>query len=131
MNRKCFVFGSCVFIILYFLSACVPSTSPGKIPQTAEPGIEKPMLLGDRHQVAGVECASCHKEDPPSNSVPMDVCVSCHDEYSPSDRPPSNDYMDPHNSHVTFSDCSECHHAHKPSRDFCATCHGDMGFVIP
>jgi hypothetical protein len=131
MNKIFLLFVSCVFIILCSMSSCTPAKGPVKKSPTIETGIEKPMFLGDRHQASGIECGSCHKEDPPSNSVSTDVCISCHNEYSPSDKPASSDYMDPHNSHVTFSDCSECHNAHKTSKEFCSTCHGDMGFDIP
>jgi len=131
MNKLYFLFALCVFIMLYLLSSCTSAMISMEKPPAKEYEGEKPMFLVDRHQAFGMECGSCHHEDPPSKLVSTDVCVGCHSEYTPSERPPVTDFMNPHNSHATFSDCSECHNAHKPSVDFCSTCHGNMGFDIP
>ena len=131
MNEICALFTLCVFIMIYCLGSCAPFISPVEKKQLVESEIEKPVFLSDRHQKFDMVCSSCHQETPPSKLVSTDVCIGCHAAYSPSDRPPLTDYSDPHNSHATFSDCSECHNAHKPSRDFCSTCHGDLGFNIP
>ena len=131
MNKIYVYFALFIFIILYCLNSCTPATRPVKKTPVIESGTEKPIFLGNRHLMQGMECGSCHKEDTPSNSVSTGVCVGCHSDYSPSDRPPVTNYKDPHNSHASFSDCNECHNAHKPSKDFCSTCHGNLGFNTP
>ena len=123
-----FLFG---LIILCSLNSCTPVTESIKEPPAAETAVEKPMFLGDKHVAANVECGSCHQEDPPAETVATDVCLGCHEEYSPSNKTETTDLMDPHNSHMTYSDCDACHNAHKASREQCSNCHGDMGFNIP
>ena len=128
------IFGLCLLcgvIMPYCLSSCAPAARPMKEPKAVETAVEKPLLLGDRHKAVGMECGSCHQEDPSAKGVATDVCLGCHEDYSSSKRAGVSDYLDPHNSHVTFSDCGECHHVHKPSRDQCSSCHYDLGFNIP
>jgi len=130
--KKIFVLSVlCIFTILYCLSSCTSVTEPVKEPPAMEPAVEKPVFLGDKHNAADIGCGSCHQEDPPAETVATDVCLGCHEEYSPSSKMGATDYMDPHNSHMTYSDCGACHNAHKASREQCASCHGDLGFDIP
>ena len=131
MKKICVLFPLCGIVVLYCLSSCAPVTKPIKKPPETETAVEKPLFLADKHNVAGVECGSCHQEDPPAKTVTTDVCLGCHEEYSPSNKTALADYMDPHNSHMAYSDCGACHHAHKASREQCASCHGDLGFNIP
>ena len=131
MKKICVLFALCGIVVLYCLSSCAPVTKPIKKPPETETAVEKPLFLADKHNAAGVECGSCHQEDPPAKTVTTDVCLGCHEEYSPSNKTALADYMDPHNSHMTYSDCGACHHAHKASREQCASCHGDLGFNIP
>jgi hypothetical protein len=130
MKNICVLFAFCVVIVLYCLSSCTPVSGP-MIEPSSDTAMEKPLFLGDRHKAANVECESCHQEDPPAKAVAMDVCIGCHVEYSPSNKAGVTDLMDPHNSHMAYSECGACHHAHKASREQCASCHGDLGFNIP
>ena len=131
MKEICVLFVFCGVIILCCLSSCTPVSGPMIEPPAIEPAVEKPLFLGDKHKAAGVECGSCHQEDPPAKTVTTDVCLGCHEEHSPSNKAGATDLMDPHNSHMTYSDCGACHNAHKASREQCSSCHGDLGFDIP
>jgi hypothetical protein len=131
MNKICVLFVLCGVIIPYSLSSCAPMTRPMKEPPSVETAVEKPLLLGDRHKAAEIACGSCHQEGPPAKVVTTNVCLGCHEDYSPSNKAGMTDYMDPHNSHITYSDCGECHNVHKPSQDQCSSCHYDLGFHIP
>lgn len=131
MKKICLLFALGGVIGLYCLSSCTSVSGPAIEPPAVEPSVEKPMFLGDKHMAANVECGSCHQEDPPAKTVSTAVCLGCHEEYSPSNKTETTDLMDPHNSHMTYSDCDACHNAHKASREQCSNCHGDMGFNIP
>jgi hypothetical protein len=131
MKKVCVLNALCGVIILYCLSSCTSVSKPMIEPPEAETAVEKPLFLADKHVAANVGCESCHQEDPPAKTVTTDVCLGCHEDYSPSNKTDAADYMDPHNSHMTYSDCGACHNAHKASREQCASCHGDLGFNIP
>jgi len=79
----------------------------------------KEALLADKHKTAGLECSGCHKETPPANETPTAVCLTCHADY----RDVAASYIDPHNAHMEFANCSDCHHAHKKSESQCLQCH--------
>jgi hypothetical protein len=77
------------------------------------------LLLADKHKAAGVECADCHKETPPATEAPTAVCMTCHADYK--DKASSS--IDPHNAHMTYERCGDCHHGHKESENQCMSCH--------
>jgi len=79
----------------------------------------KEAFLADKHKTAGFECSSCHKETPPAIETPTAVCLTCHADY----RDVAASYIDPHNAHMEFTNCSDCHHAHKKSESQCLQCH--------
>jgi fumarate reductase flavoprotein subunit len=83
--------------------------------------------LGKRHEAAGIACAGCHKETPPSAQVPMEACTACHGAYSALAAKTAKKHPNPHESHQGELPCESCHHAHRPSVDYCAQCH-DFGF---
>ena len=85
-----------------------------------------PQLLGGKHSVAGVDCKDCHVEKPPAEDVPTSVCINCHGDFA---EIPSQGYPDPHNSHMMYQECGDCHHSHKPSVNQCQGCHS-FGFNI-
>jgi hypothetical protein len=76
-------------------------------------------FLADKHKAAGVACADCHKETPPANETPTTVCMTCHADYK--DKAASS--VDPHNAHMSYESCGDCHHAHKASENQCMSCH--------
>lgn len=80
---------------------------------------QKTVLLAEVHKAAGVTCNDCHKGGPPYKAVPDSVCLSCHKDYNKV----SASYIDPHNAHITYSSCSDCHHVHRKSVDQCNRCH--------
>jgi len=81
-------------------------------------------FLADKHKNAGIDCESCHKESPPSKPVPMQVCLGCHGgDYAKLAEQTKKVAPNPHDSHLGNAPCEFCHHAHKPSEYYCATCH--------
>jgi hypothetical protein len=85
------------------------------------------MLLADTHEAAGSSCSDCHAEDPPSGNVPTDTCLTCHEDY----KDLAASYLDPHNAHVTYSNCSDCHHVHRESEKICQGCHHTFNVQAP
>jgi fumarate reductase flavoprotein subunit len=88
------------------------------------------LFLGDRHKNVGVDCAGCHKEDPPKEKVPMAVCLGCHGGYPEVAAKTNKIDPNPHNSHLGEIECGQCHRAHKASVLVCAGCH-DMEMKVP
>ena len=80
-------------------------------------------FLGDKHENMGVDCSGCHKEDPPKEKVPMAVCLGSHEDYPKVAAKTNKLDPNPHDSHLGEIECEKCHHAHKASVNFCATCH--------
>jgi len=94
------------------------------------PAAERPRLA-DAHKEAGLDCQACHKETPPKAAAPMASCMTCHGPYDKlAERTEQVTPRNPHMSHEGELECSECHHAHKPSVDYCAQCH-QFGFQVP
>jgi fumarate reductase flavoprotein subunit len=94
---------------------------PAAVEETVEveEAFEGPMLLADRHKASGIECSDCHEETPPGSLVPTGVCMTCHEDY----REVAASYLDPHNAHISYPDCGDCHHAHRPGEQICQGCH--------
>lgn len=88
----------------------------------------KGVFLSERHKAAGIECARCHKENPPT-PVPATVCNSCHANIGESETTVQGK-PNPHNAHMIFPECGKCHHIHKPSENQCAKCH-NFGYKTP
>jgi len=88
------------------------------------------LLLADRHKDAGITCEGCHKENPPEKKSPMEVCIECHGNYDRIAGLTQKSLPNPHDSHLGEVDCGYCHHAHKPSENFCSSCH-NFGFKVP
>jgi len=84
----------------------------------------EPSFLADKHKNAGMNCESCHGENPPSKPVPMQACLGCHGEdYAKLAGQTKKVAPNPHDSHLENAPCEFCHHAHKPSEYYCAKCH--------
>ena len=84
------------------------------------------VLLADKHKKAGNECSNCHKETPPAVEAPKAVCLTCHEGY----KDVAASYIDPHNAHTEYTNCSDCHHVHKKSENQCLQCH-DFNLEAP
>jgi hypothetical protein len=87
-------------------------------------------MLADRHAVTGINCASCHGKTEPQATVESAVCATCHGAYAAIAVQTAKRDPNPHASHRGDLPCESCHHAHKPSVDFCMQCH-DFGFKVP
>ena len=95
---------------------------PAEAPATPS-GLEvtppEALYLADTHKAAGVECSDCHEETPPSNDVQTATCMTCHEDY----RDVALSSVDPHNAHIEFTNCGDCHHGHRESENQCMSCH--------
>lgn len=89
-----------------------------------------PPFLGDKHKVAGSGCGNCHKENPPKELVPTEVCANCHGDHAKLANRTQKVIPNPHESHLENVKCEFCHHAHKPSENYCSTCH-EFNFKVP
>jgi len=101
-----------------FLAIGLPAVSGAQQPPGTAPLLQK-------HLGAGLNCAACHKENPPSTPVKMDKCLTCHGgNYDKlADMTEGKGERNPHASHNGDLACESCHHVHKPSENFCAQCH--------
>ena len=93
-------------------------------------GAAEKNLLADRHQARGTNCSGCHKENPPKEAVLQDMCLKCHGTYEKIAKRTDAASPNPHASHMGAVECKLCHHAHKPSVNYCASCH-DFDFNVP
>jgi hypothetical protein len=96
----------------------VPVEKPAVTPAEVEKAPEVTQLLADTHKAAGKSCKDCHVK-PPKEGVSSDICLACHGDY----KKPAASKIDPHNAHMTYASCGECHHSHKPSKAQCLSCH--------
>jgi hypothetical protein len=82
----------------------------------AQPAAAK--FLADKHKASGVSCSDCHKEST-SKEPGTDTCMTCHADY----KDKATSAVDPHNAHMSYSNCGDCHHGHKTSENQCQSCH--------
>jgi hypothetical protein len=90
----------------------------------------QPSFLADRHKLTGIGCEGCHKENPPKEQVPTVVCGKCHGDQAKLANRTQKVIPNPHDSHLGNVECGLCHHAHKPSEDYCGNCH-EFGYKVP
>jgi len=91
-------------------------------PPPAAPGAGHGFLI-DKHMSAGVNCASCHAESPPSKQPDSAVCIKCHGTNAQMATKTVSDQPNPHASHIGDIPCTSCHHIHQTSVLYCAQCH--------
>jgi hypothetical protein len=89
-----------------------------------------PSFLADKHNVVGVTCEGCHKENPPKEQVPTVVCDKCHGDEEKLAERTKKVIPNPHKSHLGNVKCELCHHAHKPPENYCGNCH-EFGYKVP
>jgi hypothetical protein len=123
MKRKhaMMVFG--VVVSMFFLQvSCAGMKERGveEAPAAVELTEEEAGLLIGTHKLAGVSCSDCHVESPPADTVSEATCLTCHEDYK---ELTAGTYEDPHNAHIAFPDCGNCHHIHKESENQCLACH--------
>ena len=80
-------------------------------------------FLADRHAANKVQCSGCHIETPPKLAVPTAQCQKCHGSYKDLAEKTKNLKPNPHYTHMLDQPCEECHRAHEPSVNMCASCH--------
>jgi len=95
-----------------------PAEKAVEMPAEAEEAPEAAQLLADTHKTAGNSCKDCHVK-PIKEGVASDVCLTCHGDYKELTAADIN----PHDSHMVYASCVECHHVHKPSENQCLSCH--------
>ena len=93
-------------------------------------GAAQAPLLEEKHKNAGITCDACHPETPPGKAVSMEVCLGCHGDYAKLAEQTGKAEPNPHESHEGPVPCEKCHHNHKASENYCASCH-NFGFKVP
>jgi hypothetical protein len=88
------------------------------------------LLLEEKHKKAGLDCAQCHQEDPPTKKVEAMVCLTCHGDYKELAGKTEKIEPNPHDSHEGPISCDKCHNNHKVSQNYCAQCH-TFSFKVP
>ncbi len=105
--------------------AALPSATPlPAAPSPAPPGGDVPGLLYHVHHAAGIPCAACHTETPPSRPAAASTCLTCHGPLPALVARTAGDEPNPHaTAHIGPLACTDCHHVHTPSQSFCNQCH--------
>jgi len=104
----------------------VAETVSAKVPEAAVE-VDENALLADKHEANGISCGDCHSEDPPADAVAKDNCMTCHEDY----KELAASYLDPHNAHISYANCSDCHHVHRESEMICQGCHHTFNVQAP
>lgn len=79
--------------------------------------------LAGKHMKQGFDCESCHNNLPKTKAVKTDQCLSCHESYEKLAERTKGMERNPHAGHFLDLKCTQCHHGHKPSENYCDTCH--------
>ena len=114
------------------LTAGLPTHAGAQTPAPAAgaaPGAGHGFLI-DKHAAAGLNCAACHSESPPSKQPDAAVCVKCHGNNAQMAAKTASDQPNPHASHLGEIPCTSCHHIHQASVLYCAQCH-NFDFKTP
>ena len=121
-SRHVMLVFAAVASLLFFQMSCagMKERVAEEAPAAVEVSPEEAGLLIGTHKTAGISCSDCHAESPPASAVPEAVCLSCHGDYQ---ELTAGSYEDPHNAHIAFPDCGNCHHVHQPSENQCLACH--------
>lgn len=119
MRQSSFVRGIAFRFAILLLGAAVVLSA--KIIAAQDQPAEKKPLLADTHKALGLDCLQCHI-DKPGSPVQTATCTGCHNDIEKPEKARSG-LPNPHNAHMEFPDCSQCHHAHKSSENQCGTCH--------
>jgi fumarate reductase flavoprotein subunit len=94
---------------------------------------DQPLLI-EKHKAAGLNCAQCHHERPPSTAPANTACAVCHgDQQALADKTRDafpNPHAPPHLAAGNTQTCAECHHVHRPSEVSCGVCHREFFFNV-
>lgn len=128
-TRLLWVLMGAVFLLAFIFSCATVEKKEAKV-APPEKAVEKPAaveeapevskLLADTHKAAGILCNKCHEKMPPKDDIPSSACLACHANYKELTAALK---INPHDAHVTYTRCGECHHVHKPSEVQCLSCH--------
>lgn len=82
--------------------------------------------IADIHKGKNIACAACHGNDVKNLQEPtIETCSACHSPkelaQKTKDYKPTNPHDSPH-YHENL-ECSNCHHGHITSEDYCQQCH--------
>lgn len=91
------------------------------------------VLGADRHAQADVKCEACHGADKANPKTPdITTCTGCHNVEKlvakTAKVKPANPHTSPHYGNEL--ECTNCHHMHAQSEDYCAQCH-NFGYKVP
>lgn len=91
------------------------------------------ILLDQVHFDKKIKCASCHGTTEPREAVKMVQCIKCHNTKKLAAATKNLKPTNPHdNRHFgTETDCSNCHHVHQKSENYCEGCHQRFDFIVP
>jgi len=82
------------------------------------------LNLAHRHALAGTTCADCHGQGKPAGRPQPSVCTGCHGMDALIAKTAQAKDQNPHqDQHGYAANCNLCHHAHKPGKNYCLTCH--------
>lgn len=89
----------------------------------AQPPAQDKNFLADKHAALGLDCEACHNNRPKTKPVKTAQCLSCHESYEKlAERTKKLDH-NPHAGHFIDLECTQCHHGHKASENYCDSCH--------
>ncbi len=103
-------------------------TVPAKPTKTADQiaqGWSTTRYLDYAHLSRGMTCETCHQTATPTARPPMQVCIDCHPDTVPAIGAKRRGST-PHNAHLGFLNCFQCHHSHEPFELYCNRCHAIM-----
>ena len=117
-NRHVMMVIGAILSLLFLQLSCAGMKEPSV--EEAPAAAQWVGELAGMHESAGLSCSDCHAESPPAAAVAEATCLTCHEDYR---ELTTGLYEDPHNAHMAFPDCGNCHHVHQPSENQCLACH--------
>ncbi|MDR3763178.1 MAG: cytochrome c3 family protein [Acidobacteriota bacterium] len=111
----------CIAKIISLCALLLCFTMAGLAQEPAAPA--KGNFLADKHMANGLDCEACHNNRPKTKPVKTAQCLTCHESYEKlAVRTKGMDH-NPHAGHFIDLDCTQCHHGHKASENYCDSCH--------
>jgi fumarate reductase flavoprotein subunit len=93
-------------------------------------------IINVPHSRAHIACVACHETRSPRKAAKAAACIGCHGDMSRSKTITVFENkikvkINPHESHVSPLDCTQCHRIHRKSRLYCNKCHQFRKVVVP
>ncbi len=95
---------------------------PTKTIEQIVQGWSNTRYLDYAHLSRGMTCQTCHQTATPNAHPSMQTCIDCHPDTVPAIGAKRRGST-PHNAHLGFLNCFQCHHGHEPFQLFCNRCH--------